>query len=140
MDLNRNYSYGWGLNSGSSGDPTSDTYGVLRLFLNLKLRRLEIFCFYRSSENRFIFSFESQARSLNPYSYCDTAIRYDIYADFSSEFAPTNQYLYGTVNEMLALLFERNNTGLYACQRNVRLDGRNIRFGFLASVLPKLFH
>ncbi len=101
VDLNRNYSYGWGYNSGSSGDPNSDTYrgpsafsepesSAIRDFLLLKHPKIGI-------------SLHSVAGTiLNPYSYCDTVIKYEVYQDYSSEFGPTNMYLYGTVKEMLA--------------------------------------
>jgi hypothetical protein len=101
VDLNRNYGYGWGLNSGSSNDPTSDTYRGPSAFSEPESQAIRDFLLLRHP--KIGISFHSNAgSSLNPYSYCDTAIRYDIYADYSSEFAPTNQYLYGTVNEMLA--------------------------------------
>ncbi|MBI5404377.1 MAG: immune inhibitor A [Ignavibacteriae bacterium] len=101
VDLNRNYSYGWGLNSGSSGTPSSDTYRGPSAFSEPETQGVRDFLLLRHP--KIALSIHSVAGSiLNPYSYCDTAIRYDLYADFSSDFGPTNQYLYGTVNEMLA--------------------------------------
>jgi hypothetical protein len=101
VDLNRNYSYGWGLNSGSSGTPSSDTYRGPSAFSEPESQGIRDFLL--AKHPKIGLSLHSVAGSiLNPYSYCDTAIRYDVYADYSSDFGPTNQYLYGTVNEMLA--------------------------------------
>lgn len=101
VDLNRNYSYGWGLNSGSSGTPSSDTYRGPSAFSEPETQAIRDFLLLRHP--KIGLSLHSVAGSiLNPYSYCDTAIRYDLYSDLSSEFAPTNNYPYGTVNEMLA--------------------------------------
>ena len=48
------------------------------------------------------FSVHSVAgRYLNTLSYNDSAISYDIYSDFSGDFASENNFTYGTVNEML---------------------------------------
>lgn len=100
VDLNRNYSYGWGLNSGSSGTPSSDTYRGPFAFSEPETQAVRDFLLLRHP--KIALSLHSVAGSiLNPYSYCDTAIRYDLYSDWSSEFGRTNQYLYGTVNEML---------------------------------------
>jgi carboxypeptidase T len=100
VDLNRNYSYGWGLNSGSSGTPSSDTYRGPSAFSEPETQAIRDFLLLRHP--KIGLSLHSVSGSiLNPYSYCDTAIRYDLYSDWSSDFGSTNQYLYGTVNEML---------------------------------------
>ncbi len=100
VDLNRNYSYGWGYNSGSSNDPCSDTYRGPSAFSEPESQAIRDFLLLRHP--KIALSMHSVAGSaLNPYSYCDTAIRYDIYSDYSSEFCQTNQYPYGTVIEML---------------------------------------
>ncbi|MCX6165453.1 MAG: M14 family zinc carboxypeptidase [Ignavibacteriae bacterium] len=100
VDLNRNYSYGWGLDNGSSGVPSSDTYRGPSAFSEPETQAVRDFLLTRHP--KIGLSIHSVAGEiLNPYSYCDTAIRYDLYADLSSEFAPVNQYPYGTVKEML---------------------------------------
>lgn len=100
VDLNRNYSYGWGLNSGSSNNPASDTYRGPSAFSEPETQAVRDFVLSVSPEIGF--SIHSVAgRYLNPYGYTDTSIAYNIYQDFSSEFAPVNNYLYGTVAEML---------------------------------------
>jgi carboxypeptidase T len=101
VDLNRNYGYGWGLNSGSSNTPSSDTYRGPSAFSEPETQGVRDFLL--AKHPKIGLSLHSVAGSiLNPYSYCDTAIRYDLYSDWSSEFGPTNGYPYGTVNEMLA--------------------------------------
>ena len=101
VDLNRNYGYGWGLNSGSSGSPSSDTYRGPSAFSEPESQAVRDFT--NSIHPKIGFSMHSVAgRYLNPYGYTDTAISYEVYSDFSSEFAPVNNYLYGTVIEMLS--------------------------------------
>jgi carboxypeptidase T len=101
VDLNRNYGYGWGYDNGSSNVPSSDTYRGPSAFSEPESQGIRDFLLARHP--KIGLSLHSVSGSiLNPYSYCDTAVRYDLYADFSSEFAQTNQYPYGTVMEMLA--------------------------------------
>lgn len=100
VDLNRNFSYGWGLDNGSSGVPSSDTYRGPSAFSEPESQAIRDFLLLRHP--KIGLSIHSVAGDfLNPYSYCDTAVRYDLYADLSSEIAPTNQYAYGTVKKML---------------------------------------
>ncbi len=100
VDLNRNYAYGWGLNSGSSGNPSSSTYRGPNAFSEPESQAVRD---YVASVNPEIaFSIHTVAgRYLNPYGYTDTSVSYEIYSDFSSEFTPSNNYLYGTTSEML---------------------------------------
>jgi carboxypeptidase T len=100
VDLNRNYSYGWGHNSGSSGTPSSGTYRGPSAFSEPESRAVRDYVLANTPEIGF--SVHSVAgRYLNPYGYTDTSIAYEMYADFTSEFTPENGYLYGTVSEML---------------------------------------
>lgn len=101
VDLNRNYNYGWGVNSGSSNDPCSETYRGLSAGSEPETQAIK--SFVQSVLPKISFSMHSYAgRYLNPYSYNDTAVRYDIYSEFSSDFAAKNNYYYGTVIEMLS--------------------------------------
>ncbi|MFA5404557.1 MAG: M14 family zinc carboxypeptidase [Ignavibacteria bacterium] len=100
VDLNRNYGYGWGVNSGSSGTPSSDTYRGPSAFSEPETQAIRNFLLARHP-NIGLSLHSVAGEILNPYSYCDTAIRYDLYSDLSSEFGPTNKYPYGTVKEML---------------------------------------
>ncbi|MCX7878700.1 MAG: M14 family zinc carboxypeptidase [Ignavibacteria bacterium] len=100
VDLNRNYDYGWGNNNGSSGDPCSETYRGPSPASEPETQAIKNFC--NQIQPKIAFSVHSVAgRYLNPYGYNDTAISYEIYSDFSSEFAAGNDYTYGTVFEML---------------------------------------
>lgn len=100
VDLNRNYNYGWGLNSGSSSDPCSETYRGPSAGSEPEIQAIKNLM--NSIHPKIGFSMHSVAgRYLNPYGYNDTAVSYDIYSEFSSDFAAKNNYTYGTVIEML---------------------------------------
>jgi len=100
VDLNRNYNYGWGLNSGSSGVPSSETYRGP--FAASEPETQAIKAIIALISPKIAFSVHSVAgRYLNPYGYNDSAISYDIYSDFSGDFASGNNFTYGTVKEML---------------------------------------
>lgn len=100
VDLNRNYDYGWGLNSGSSGTPSSDTYRGPSAGSEPETQAVKNLC--ASILPKIGFSVHSVAgRFLNTLSYNDSAISYDIYSDFSGDFATENDFTYGTVIEML---------------------------------------
>ena len=101
VDLNRNYNYGWGVNSGSSNDPCSETYRGLSAGSEPETQAIKTFV--QTIHPKISFSMHSVAgRYLNPYGYNDTAVNYDIYSEFSSDFAASNNYYYGTVIEMLS--------------------------------------
>ncbi|MBM4157567.1 MAG: T9SS type A sorting domain-containing protein [Ignavibacteria bacterium] len=101
VDLNRNYSYGWGVGSGSSSDPCSDTYRGPSAFSEPEAQAVRDFIL--AKHPKIAMSLHSAAGyNLNPYSYCDTVVCFDVYQDFSSEFGETNQFLYGNVMEMLS--------------------------------------
>ncbi len=101
IDLNRNYPYGWGLNSGSSNDPCSETYRGTAAGSEPETQA--IMNYIQQVRPKIAFSYHSVAgRYLNPYGYNDSAVKYEIYSEYSSDFASTNNYTYGTVNEMLS--------------------------------------
>lgn len=101
VDLNRNYNYGWGINSGSSNDPCSETYRGMSAGSEPETQAIKTFI--EAFRPKISFSMHSVAgRYLNPYGYNDTAVNYDIYSEFSSDFAASNNYYYGTVIEMLS--------------------------------------
>jgi len=100
VDLNRNYSYGWGLNSGSSGNPSSNTYRGPSAFSEPESQAIRDFLLLHNPTIAFT-THSAAAYYLNPYGYCDTAISYEIFSDFSSEFAVHNDYLYGITKEIL---------------------------------------
>jgi len=100
VDLNRNYPYGWGFNNGSSNDPCSDTYRGPSASSEPETQAIRNFI--QPKQPKIGFSVHSVAgRYLNPYGYTDTAVAYNIYSEFCSDFSSDNDYLYGTVIEML---------------------------------------
>jgi carboxypeptidase T len=100
VDLNRNYDYGWGENSGSSNDPSSETYRGPSAASEPETQAVKLFL--AQINPKISFTMHSAAgRYLNPYGYNDSAIKYEVYSEFSSDFAASNNYLYGTVKEML---------------------------------------
>ncbi|MEO8210069.1 MAG: M14 family metallopeptidase, partial [bacterium] len=100
VDLNRNYNYGWGNNNGSSDDPCSDIYRGPSAGSEPETQAIKNFLL--QIRPKISFSNHSVAgRYLNPYGYNDSTINYEIYSEFSSDFASSNNYLYGTVKEML---------------------------------------
>ena len=100
VDLNRNYPYGWGDDLGSSNDPCSETFRGSSA--NSEPESQAVKNFVLQIRPKISFSMHSVAgRYLNPYGYNDSAINYEIYSEFSSDFAASNNYTYGTVSEML---------------------------------------
>lgn len=102
VDLNRNYNYQWGYdNTGSSPTPSSDTYrGPSPLS---EPEAMAIRNYTMSKQPSVAMSAHSVAgRYLNPYSFKDTVVAYEYYAQFASDFTAYNNYLYGTVFQMLA--------------------------------------
>ncbi|NOS85356.1 MAG: T9SS type A sorting domain-containing protein [Ignavibacteria bacterium] len=100
VDLNRNYNYGWGFNSGSSNDPCSDTYRGPSAGSEPEVLAVKTLC--AAIQPKISFSVHSEAgRYLNPYGYNDSTVAYEIYSDFSGDFASENNFTYGTVIEML---------------------------------------
>jgi len=99
-DLNRNYNVGWGVGSGSSSNPCSDTYRGSAPASEPETQAMKIYI--ASKHPKIGLSLHSAAGyNLNPYSYNDIVVAYSMYQDFSSEFGATNQFLYGNVKEML---------------------------------------
>ncbi len=100
VDLNRNYDYGWGNNSGSSSDPGSETYRGPSAGSEPETQAIKNYIALINP--KISFSMHSYAgRYLNPYGYNDSTVSFDIYSEFTSDFSSSNNYLYGTVKEML---------------------------------------
>lgn len=104
VDLNRNYSLGWGYdNSGSSPDPCSDTYRGPSA--NSEPESQAVKGLVDAVHPKISFSAHSvSGKYLNPFGYKDSSVAYEIYSDFSSDFSSDNDYLYGTVWQMLDYL------------------------------------
>lgn len=100
IDLNRNYSYGWGDPGGSSGDPCSETYRGETPFSEPETQAVRDLAL--AVHPAIAFSIHSVAgRYLNPYGYNNVSPDFDVYSEFASDFAAANQYLYGRTSEML---------------------------------------
>ncbi len=100
VDPNRNYSYGWGIGSGSSNSPCSDTYRGPSAFSEPECVSVRDFVLLKKP--KIGISLHSAAGyHLNPLSYNDSTLAYQIYSDYSSEFGETNDFLYGNVIQML---------------------------------------
>jgi len=100
VDLNRNYSYGYGLDSGSSANPCAETYRGPSAFSEPETQAVRDLIFLTNP--KIAFSTHSVAgQYLNPYGYTDTAAVYEVYSGFASAFAAENDYLYGITYEML---------------------------------------
>lgn len=102
VDLNRNYNYMWGYdNIGSSPTPSSDTYRGPAPLSEPESRAIRAYTMLKRPA--IAMSAHSVAgRYLNPYSYKDTVISYEYYAEYASDFTRDNNYLYGTVFQMLS--------------------------------------
>lgn len=101
VDLNRNYGFQWGYDdAGSSPTPSSDIYRGPTPESESETRAVRDYAF--SIQPTIAFTTHSVAgRYLNPYGYRDTVVAFEYYAEFAGDFSDKNQYLYGTVFQML---------------------------------------
>ncbi|MCB9050172.1 MAG: T9SS type A sorting domain-containing protein [Lewinellaceae bacterium] len=100
IDLNRNYSFGWGMDSGSSNDPCTQTYRGTEPFSEPETRAIRDLL---SGINPAIaFSCHTYGdKFLSPFGYTDSLATYEVYAEFASEFIPPTYAGYGTTAKML---------------------------------------
>lgn len=102
VDLNRNYSYMWGYdNNGSSPLPSSETYRGPTPLSEPEARAIRDYTM-RKLPSVAMSAHSVAGRYLNPYSYRDTVASYEYYAEYASDFTAHNNYLYGTVYQMLS--------------------------------------
>ena len=100
IDLNRNFSLGWGTITGSTNDPCSNTYRGSVAFSEPETRAVRMLL--DSITPAIAFSNHSFGNKLlNPLGYVDSVVNYEVYAELASEFIPPQYYGYGTVKEML---------------------------------------
>ncbi|MFK7775572.1 MAG: M14 family zinc carboxypeptidase [Saprospiraceae bacterium] len=100
VDLNRNYSYQWGLNSGSSSDGCSNTYRGTEPFSEPESEAVKNIT--TQIQPSIAFSVHTYGDVfLSPFGYADTLAEYDTYAEFTSEFVPKYYKGYGTTSQML---------------------------------------
>jgi murein tripeptide amidase MpaA len=128
VDLNRNYGFGWGLDSGSSPDPCSDIYRGPAAFSEPETEAIRNFLL--ANPPAIAFSTHTYAdRFLNPYGYIEEAPAYDVYAEFSSNFLAGSAALYGITAEMLGYLSSGttrdylHSTGTYAWTPELGTEG-----------------
>lgn len=100
IDLNRNFSHQWGLPSGSSGDPCSETYRGASPFSEPETQVVRDYVL--AVQPAIAFSMHTYGQTfLSPFGYADTLAEYHLYAEFSSEFIPREYDGYGTTSKML---------------------------------------
>ncbi len=100
VDLNRNYPYGWGLDSGSSDNPCSNTFRGNNPLSEPESSSVANFL----AEINPAIAFTSHTygdKFLSPWGYVDSLATYELYAEFVSEFIPPNYDGYGTTAKML---------------------------------------
>lgn len=100
VDLNRNYSKGWGLNSGSSNDPCTEIYRGENPFSEPEAAAVANFL--AQIDPSIAFTIHTYGdKFLSPWGYVDSLASYELYAEFVSEFIPANYDGYGTTAKML---------------------------------------
>ncbi len=99
VDLNRNYETGFDSNS-SNGDPCTETYRGSAAFSEPEAAAIRDYIL--RIEPEIAFSLHSvRGAYLNPYAHMEMSPSFEIYSEFSSDFAAANQYLYGRTSEIL---------------------------------------
>lgn len=101
VDLNRNYSFGYGVNgSCSSTDPCSGTYRGTAPFSEPESTAVRDFL--AIAQPNTAFSTHSTAGSyLMPYGFDTSPPQFDIYSEWASAFLDENDYPYGVTFQML---------------------------------------
>jgi carboxypeptidase T len=97
VDLNRNWAYGWGLDSGSSGDPGSNIYRGPSPFSESETQALRDF-YYANQQIVANIDFHSYSQLiLYPWGYTD------------QEFPPDNEMLHALAEQMAASIYDVHN-------------------------------
>jgi len=120
VDLNRNYSFGYGLNSGSSSNPCNDTYRGESAFSEPESQAVRDFV--NNIDPPIAFSIHSTAgKYLQAYGYTLDPVDYEAYTDFSLDMLEDNEYPYGVTGNMLGYTssgttrdYLYGNKGIYA--------------------------
>jgi carboxypeptidase T len=100
VDLNRNFSKGWGLDSGSSDDPCTEIYRGEAPFSEPEAEAVAQFL--GGIQPAIAFTLHTYGdKFLSPWGYVDSLASYETYAEFSSEFIPATYAGYGTTSKML---------------------------------------
>lgn len=100
VDLNRNYSFGWGLNTGSSSNPCTETYRGTEPFSEPEIQAVRNLL--SGIDPAIAFSCHTFGdKFLGPFGYTDSLATYEVYAEYASEFIPPTYAGYGTTAKML---------------------------------------
>jgi hypothetical protein len=100
VDLNRNYSFGYGLNTGSSSNPCNDTYRGTSAFSEPETQAVRDFV--NDIDPPIAFSIHSTAgKYLQAYGYTLDPVDYETYTDFSLDMLEDNEYPFGVTGNML---------------------------------------
>lgn len=106
VDLNRNYSYKWGLNnSGSSGNTASSTYRGPTPFSEPETQAIKYLC--ESNEFRIAYNYHSYGNLLIfPYGYIANSLTPDslLFDQIGALYAADNHYRVGTANNTVGYL------------------------------------
>ena len=100
VDLNRNYTEGYGLNTGSSSDPCTQTYRGTEAQSEPESQAIAAFV----DRIKPAVAFSSHTfgdKFLSPWGYTNGLPDFDLYAEFASEFIPEEYDGYGTTANML---------------------------------------
>jgi len=106
VDLNRNYGYEWGFdNSGSSPDPTSNTYRGTSGFSEPETQVLRDFTYQH--DFKLAFNYHSYSNLLiYPWGYIGDFLTPDssLFVDLAVDMTQFNNYTYGTANQTVGYL------------------------------------
>ena len=100
VDLNRNYSFGWGLNSGSSPNCNSNTYRGPSPFSEPETQAIRDFVLDKNPPAAFT-SHSTAGSVLQAFGFTPDPVDYENYAEFSLDLYQENEYPYGVTGNML---------------------------------------
>ncbi|MEZ4771790.1 MAG: M14 family zinc carboxypeptidase [Bacteroidia bacterium] len=100
IDLNRNFGFGWGLNTGSTDEPCSNTFRGLTAFSEPETQAIQNFLLQTEPETGFSLHTFGQ-KILSPLGYIDSTVNTGLYSEMASEFIPRRYNGYGTVKQLV---------------------------------------
>lgn len=100
IDLNRNFGFGWGLNTGSTDEPCSNTFRGLTAFSEPETQAIQNFLSQVEPEAGFSMHTFGQ-KILSPLGYIDSTVNGGLYSEMASEFIPRRYNGYGTVKQLV---------------------------------------
>jgi len=100
VDLNRNYSFGWGLNSGSSPNCNSNTYRGPSAFSEPETQAIRDFVLDKNPPAAFT-THSTAGSVLQAFGFTPDPVDYENYAEFSLDLYQENDYPYGVTGNML---------------------------------------